>query len=716
MPDIRVLNELIIKKDGVSITYKLGTVNGYYNSADGKFYEEVTHVTEIEGAPNLVYADIAGNALYIYKLSTSSFVKISGEGGGSSDNLKFGYLNDEDGKFYEDDQYQVEIPGNADYLFIGLDNDTIYRYDTSDIAFVAIGGGTGTEYQAGVGIDITNGVISGDYTAGHGISIDNGVISDKTFVGTTAQWEALTSAQQAFYEERVLTDDEPDVQQKTNGHTIKDEDGVSKTQRSNLQFEGLDVTDDDVNDKTIVAPTTLKNEIYGVMGQNGAKNLIPYPYHRASGYSSNGATATYDEEGVLTVNKVAGSATAYFALFSSILYPDAKLFLAPNTEYILSMELEDAVNTSCFIQATNGVDLAAIRNKGTGKYEVTFTTPENLNFTTLGLYWGSGVIETNAKVKVMLRLASDTDDTYQPYAMTNKDLTTKITTIEENYQEVMLYHNIPRLVPKDITDYITDGSFWNRLNGANGYSLFEDIYVGDYIQMSRPISAYEQTQTYQATGSEYVTIAGLDTRMGDGDGGDSISVINYHHAVMVPGQGFGGTQHFGRSRMNSSNTTANGYVGSEMFTTTIGAVATSGSTATTASINQQLYAEFGSHLKTTRELLSNAMDSTRYNRFGQADGASSNWAWTTCQAVLMSEVECYGSIVWSSSGYDTGNANAQLPLFRHNKQAMNNRSAYYWLKNIASSASFCACSGNGTSSYDGASNANRCVRPRFILA
>ena len=159
MPDVRVLNELQIKKDGVVATYKLGTVNGYYNPTDGKFYEEVTHVTEIEGAPNLVYADIAGNALYIYKLSTSSFVKVSGEGGGSSDNLKFGYLNDEDGKFYEDDQYQVEIPGNVDYLFIGLDNDTIYRYDTSDTAFVAIGGEVADEITDGLMSPVTSNAV-----------------------------------------------------------------------------------------------------------------------------------------------------------------------------------------------------------------------------------------------------------------------------------------------------------------------------------------------------------------------------------------------------------------------------------------------------------------------------------------------------------------------------------------------------------------------------
>ena len=308
-------------------------------------------------------------------------------------------------------------------------------------------------------------------------------------------------------------------------------------------------------------------------------------------------------------------------------------------------------------------------------------------------------------------------DIIKPYIDdADENLQNQINNIEDNYQSVKLYHNIPRLVPKDVTSYITDGTFYKRLAGTDGFELFEDLYVGDYIQMSRAISAYEQTQTHQTTGSQYVTIAGLDTRMGDGDGGDSVSVINYHHAVMVPGQGFVGTQHFGRSRMNSSNDTTGGYVGSEMFTTTIGAVATSGSTATTASINQQLYAEFGSHLKTIRQILSNAMNNTGYNRFGNAGGASSGWAWATVQAVLMSEIEVYGSVAWSSSGYDTGNGNIQLPLFQHNKQAMNNRSAYYWLKDVASSARFCYCDYGGLSNSNYASIASAYVRPRFILA
>lgn len=276
-----------------------------------------------------------------------------------------------------------------------------------------------------------------------------------------------------------------------------------------------------------------------------------------------------------------------------------------------------------------------------------------------------------------------------------------------------LSHNIPRLVPKDITAYITDGTFWKRLAGTNDYALFEDIYVGDYFKMSRAISAYERTGQYQMTGSQYVTIAGLDTMMNNGD---QESGVDYHHAIMVPGQGFGGTQHFGQSRMNATDTTEGGYKASEMNTLVLGEVTSTGSTAADATINQQLYAEFGSHLKTTRELVSNAINATGYNRFGSPTGCASGWEWINAQAILMSEIECYGSIVWSGAGYDTGNANRQLPLFDFSKQAQNNRSAYWWLKDIASAADFCSAYHVGDADYRDASSASGYVRPRFIIA
>ena len=274
------------------------------------------------------------------------------------------------------------------------------------------------------------------------------------------------------------------------------------------------------------------------------------------------------------------------------------------------------------------------------------------------------------------------------------------------------FHNIPRLVPKDITSYYKDGSLWKRLNGTGGYSLYQDIYAGDYFQMSRVISAKNPDSSQQLTGTDWVTIASIGGLANNGDNAG----LTPNHLVMVPGKGFGGTQHFGRSRMNPTNTTEGGYKASEMNTKVIGVVATSGSTAADATINQQLYAEFGAHLKTTRELVSNKINATGTNRFGTANGCANGQEWIDAQAILMSEVELYGSTVWSSSGYDTGNANHQFELFANSKSAINNRSAWYWLKSTASASNFCDSGSYGGSDCSGASGAGGYLRPRFVIA
>lgn len=279
------------------------------------------------------------------------------------------------------------------------------------------------------------------------------------------------------------------------------------------------------------------------------------------------------------------------------------------------------------------------------------------------------------------------------------------------YAVVEQVHNIPRIVPKDLTDYYNDGTLWKRLNGTDGFSLFEDIYAGDYFQMSRGITCPNSTDGTQ--GTSWVTIAEIDGMMYQG----YPQYMTARHLVMVPGKGIDVSEpnHFGRHAMNDSNTTAGAYTGSKMFTDVIGAVVSSGSTASGATINQQLYAEFGSHLQATGELLSTAMDSGAINRFGNAGGASNSWDWRTCQAVLLSEIEVYGSVVWSSSGYDTGTAKRQFAAFRH-PLIQNNRSSYYWLKDVVSAAFFCGVSDFGLADYDNAGSANRYVRPRFVLA
>lgn len=105
-----------------------------------------------------------------------------------------------------------------------------------------------------------------------------------------------------------------------------------------------------------------------------------------------------------------------------------------------------------------------------------------------------------------------------------------------------------------------------------------------------------------------------------------------------------------------------------------------------------------------------------YNRFGTNNGFSNGWEWISAQSILMSEIELYGSIVWSSSGYDTGNANHQFELFVNSKSAINNLSAWYWFKDIASASRWFLCHNTGNANYDNAGVSGRDVRPRFVLA
>jgi len=309
--------------------------------------------------------------------------------------------------------------------------------------------------------------------------------------------------------------------------------------------------------------------------------------------------------------------------------------------------------------------------------------------------------------------------------------------------EAVAFHNA---IPggRDLSSYFTDSTdwddgkpqFWKRLQGGTfnrsatwiaahpneptsiTFTLFEGLFVGDYWKMTENIRSRQDNNGAAQTneGTDYVMIAGFDTMWGNGE--ESYKV-NYHHIVCIPGKPDGSTMlAFGQHRMNETDTSANGYKNTQLHSTVIGSPTTTAkrfSTYNTATINEQLYAEFGAHLATTHELLSNGMQTSRVNRWGEATGGASSWEWTTCQAVLMSEIEVYGSIAVSSTAHDVGNAKAQLPVFRFFPQALNNRSCWYWLKAISHSPSFCSCSSDGGAGGNDASRADAYVRPRFVL-
>lgn len=87
------------------------------------------------------------------------------------------------------------------------------------------------------------------------------------------------------------------------------------------------------------------------------------------------------------------------------------------------------------------------------------------------------------------------------------------------------------------------------------------------------------------------------------------------------------------------------------------------------------------------KLLGSAVKQSGYNRMGDASGCTSSWGWIADQYIsALSEVQVYGSVVWSSSGYDTGEACCQLDVFRHYNQTEIFGGEYPWLRDVVSAS------------------------------
>lgn len=232
----------------------------------------------------------------------------------------------------------------------------------------------------------------------------------------------------------------------------------------------------------------------------------------------------------------------------------------------------------------------------------------------------------------------------------------------------------------DICAMISDGSF-------------SDIYIGDYFTLSGSIenvpcfveqtsddgtkSLVESTQT--VTYNTKFRIAGFDTYLNTGD-----TAFTQHHAVIVP-DGV-----IGNNRMNGTNTTTGGYVGSFMFASVLPVY------------NTHFSAKLNNHLLSHREILSNSVTGNQ----------ASGWAWADVKINLMSEPEVYGSNLWGNK-YDAGVNYRQFPLFRIASKYICNRN-WCWLNTIAGGSDFTAMTSNGNATRNGAGVA-LAVRPCFCI-
>ena len=101
----------------------------------------------------------------------------------------------------------------------------------------------------------------------------------------------------------------------------------------------IEQTDGSEDKSRKVSPAQIKqyvlgnsiDDTYSVMGQNGAKNLIPYPYYE-SDHTESGITWTVNSDGSVTAN---GTATANSAFIFRQRTEQTK-FVEKNTSDILS--------------------------------------------------------------------------------------------------------------------------------------------------------------------------------------------------------------------------------------------------------------------------------------------------------------------------------------------------------------------------------------------
>ena len=293
----------------------------------------------------------------------------------------------------------------------------------------------------------------------------------------------------------------------------------------------------------------------------------------------------------------------------------------------------------------------------------------------------------------------------------------------ELYNNTADFHNaIPR--GKDITAYLTDGTLWKRINGTNGFSLFEDLYVGD---------------TITAGGQQYV-IVDFDYYIRSG----SVDITE-HHLVMMPAGKMkipAGTILYGSSETLVYINTANAGVtvdaqegeNDKKWNATMEA-------PNTNSING------GYKYSRMRQVIMRAADTIVINAFGSthvkpitvwypnpadasASGLASNAVWfanddwtqpdrkSICD--LPNETQIYGQQVWGRGSdykympYEVGIDKWQFSLFKVNR-SMVNIHAPWWLRSVSSDRGIATNVNTAgiASSYNTSSSFG--VRPRFVL-
>ena len=210
---------------------------------------------------------------------------------------------------------------------------------------------------------------------------------------------------------------------------------------------------------------------------------------------------------------------------------------------------------------------------------------------------------------------------------------------------------------------------------------FDDLYIGDYWTI----------------GGVNYRIAAFDYYLNSGD-----TNCTTHHVVIVPDTCLYNAQMHNTSsggwESGAANTTAGGYVGSDMYKSNLEQAKTT------------IKSAFSGHVLKHRIYLTNAV----------ANGRASDGAWCDSEVDLMCEQMVYGSGIFSPVS-DGSNVPAnyrvetsQLPLFQHEPSRIGNRNDW-WLRDVITASYFARVSGNGDA-HSYYASVSFGVRPAFCIS
>ena len=230
---------------------------------------------------------------------------------------------------------------------------------------------------------------------------------------------------------------------------------------------------------------------------------------------------------------------------------------------------------------------------------------------------------------------------------------------------------------------------------------FTDLYLGDYFTI--------QDGTYNAAW----VIAGFGTECNRG----SSAIPNKNTLSLIP------RTTLGNASMNSTNTTGVSKNTDNPLYATTGGTETAKYQAywgsdmaqiTMPAVEAALNGILGSHLKSRDILCSDTINASVASMAGAGlTGAATGWGWHSVKAALMTEVQVYGSMIESSSYYDVGEGDQQLPLFKFVNHVAYMR-ASFWLRGVASSTYFADANSAGYATAYDASYAYG-VRPLIVV-